>query len=380
MRAEQDRVEAAWTTIEAWYAEQGASHLLHPPAGPDQVAAVEAALDVTLPEPWRASLLRHDGTDEGGWPTGELLSTQRIVDETNVWRKLLDGGTFEDSASDRGDDGEALAPGWWNRGWICLDADGAGNGAAVDLEPGPEGSVGQVIDMDHEVGPSGPMADDVAAYLERVVDSLDGYRLVDGEYLEEVDDDGGDSGGRAGPMLRMVRPGIELDDGQIFDVQLVDPDDHEARDALVAQGWSVDEEFEHHLGRARAMMMVGGHDEAAVERLSEHLGETFARAVRPFERDPSGAALLELMVDIYADASDYAAMGQAAERLVLLSPDDPSPYALFRAGEASYELGDHERGLGFIEAAYVLEGEDAFENEDEKWRAMLVERGVVTDE
>lgn len=177
-------VAAVWEDIERWYAAQGAAHLIRPPATGEQVASVEATLGVELPEAVKASLRRHDGTADGGWPEGTLLSCDGILSEAHVWRELLADGTF-DELKDFRSGSEALKAGWWNTGWVPLDADGGGNGSVLDLSPGPEGQVGQVIDMDHEVGPSGPIASDFVGYLTSVAARLEDFSVVDGEYVEE---------------------------------------------------------------------------------------------------------------------------------------------------------------------------------------------------
>ncbi len=174
----------AWGEIERWYEAQGAAHLILPPASREQIGALEDALGVELPEALTASLRRHNGSADGGWPTGTLLSCDGILQEVGVWRDLLTGGDFDD-LKEFVADGEALKAGWWQTGWVSLDADGAGNGAVLDLSPGPAGKVGQVIDMDHETGPSGPMASDFVGYLRAVAGRLDDFSVIDGQYIEE---------------------------------------------------------------------------------------------------------------------------------------------------------------------------------------------------
>ncbi|GHG01723.1 glucan synthase [Deinococcus piscis] len=161
-------ISAVWERIEVWYEAQGQTETLKPGASPEAIAQAEKDMGLTFPPELRESLLRHDGSADGGWPTGELLSLERMVDERKVWMDLLQDGTFDDNA-DHNEGSEALQPGWWNPAWIPLDADGGGNGAVIDLNPGPQGTVGQVIDMDHEVGPSGPEYPSLAAYLEAML-------------------------------------------------------------------------------------------------------------------------------------------------------------------------------------------------------------------
>lgn len=104
----------AWDEIERWYEAQGAAHLILPPASGEQIAALEATLGVELPEAVTASLRRHNGSTDGGWPTGTLLSCDGILQEVSVWRDLLTSGDFDD-LKDFVADGEALKAGFGGR-------------------------------------------------------------------------------------------------------------------------------------------------------------------------------------------------------------------------------------------------------------------------
>lgn len=165
---------AIWERIEAWYQVQGASHLLHQGATVTDMAATERQIGVTFPAEMRESLLRHNGSTDGGWSYGTLLDLEGIQREEQVWRSLLDDGTFHDHADHDASEGrDEIQQGWWVRGWIPLDADGGGNGAVVDAVPGPRGRVGQIIDMDHEIGPSGPAFQSLSGYLNHVLEALE---------------------------------------------------------------------------------------------------------------------------------------------------------------------------------------------------------------
>ena len=164
-------ISAIWERIEAWHAANDQTENLNPGATAEAITQAEKDMGLTFPPEMRESLLRHDGSVDDGWPTGELLSLERMADERKVWMDLLQNGTFDGNAS-HNESSEALQPGWWNPAWIPLDADGGGNGAVIDLAPGPQGTVGQVIDMDHEVGPSGPKYVSLAAYLEAMLERL----------------------------------------------------------------------------------------------------------------------------------------------------------------------------------------------------------------
>ncbi|MPY66460.1 glucan synthase 1-like protein [Deinococcus sp. SDU3-2] len=170
-------IEAVWRRIEAWYELHGTSHLLNSGATDQAIAEAEKQLGVSFPAELQESLRRHDGSNVMGWASGELLSLERIASERRIWMELLQDGTFDDNAKHNADS-EAVQPGWWNAAWIPLDADGGGNGAVIDMAPGPEGTAGQIIDMDHEVGPNGPQYQSLTEYLEAVADGLEAERFV----------------------------------------------------------------------------------------------------------------------------------------------------------------------------------------------------------
>lgn len=174
-----------WEAIEGHYAAQGASRLLNPGASVQALDALEHSLGTSLPSALRESLSRHDGSSDSGWPHGELLSIERMLGERDIWMDLLRQGTFSELADFNAGHPEVQA-GWWHAGWLPLDADGAGNGAFVDLAPGPLGTVGQVRDMDHEVGP-GVESQSLADYLQGALEALESgeqryYRDPDGHF------------------------------------------------------------------------------------------------------------------------------------------------------------------------------------------------------
>ena len=171
-------ITTQWYRIEAHFEKAGLTDTLHDGASPDDIAQLERDLNLTLPTDLRDSLLRHNGSDEGAWPYGGLLDVKGIKSETDIWRGLLDDGTF----GDRADHDASLRPGmtqtgWWHHGWVPLDADGGGNGHVVDTAPGENGSLGQVLFMDHEVGPTGPQFGSTVEYLQEIADRLDSGKL-----------------------------------------------------------------------------------------------------------------------------------------------------------------------------------------------------------
>ncbi len=170
-------ISAVWERIEAWYEAQGATDMLEYGASAQAITATEQKLGLAFPIELRDSLLRHDGSGSLGWPGGELLSLERIADERQVWMELVADGIFDDDA-DHNANSLTVQPGWWNPGWIPLQADGGGNGMVVDTVPAAQGALGQVLFMDHEIGPSEAIHPSLSAYLKQVCTSLENGEFV----------------------------------------------------------------------------------------------------------------------------------------------------------------------------------------------------------
>lgn len=183
----------AWSRIEAWLAAHAPASAagLNPPASPEAIAAAERSLGVTFPDDVRAAYLRHDGQASDspwmleGW---EWLSLERIVDEWQVWKGLLDDGDFEDGASDG--DGEVVRSDWWHPAWIPLTYSGGGDHHCVDLAPGPKGSLGQIIQMWHDDGDRPVIASSFSVWVADYADRLEGGGFEATEYaVAPVDED-----------------------------------------------------------------------------------------------------------------------------------------------------------------------------------------------
>lgn len=176
-----------WQKIADWYSEQSASHLLAPPASLEQISAAEQALGLAFPPELRQSLQYHNGSLEGGWPAGELLSLEGIASERKIWLGLLQNGTFANNA-DHNAVAQTVRAGWWQEGWLPLTADGGGNGYVVDSVPASGGAVGQVLFMDHETGPSEAEFTSLADYLAHVAQQLtSGKYVLEDDWLSEIE-------------------------------------------------------------------------------------------------------------------------------------------------------------------------------------------------
>jgi cell wall assembly regulator SMI1 len=170
-----------WQRIEAWLAANAPAiaAALNPPASVPELADTEQLLGVQFPEDVRAAYFRHNGQISNspwmmdGW---EWLSLQRIRDEWKVWKELLDGGDFSGIESDA--DGLVVRKDWWNPAWIPLTYSGCGDHHCLDLAPGPEGTLGQIIEIWHDEGSRPVVARSFREWLTSFADALENNDLV----------------------------------------------------------------------------------------------------------------------------------------------------------------------------------------------------------
>jgi cell wall assembly regulator SMI1 len=143
-------MEHVWSRIEAWLAANAPAIAagLNPPASSRELAKTERFLGARLPQDVRLSYLRHNGQSRGspamfaGW---EWYSLERVRYAWQVWKGLLDRGTFAGMVNHG--DGSAVRKDWWHPAWIPVTAIDTGDHHCLDLAPGPQGTVGQVIEI-----------------------------------------------------------------------------------------------------------------------------------------------------------------------------------------------------------------------------------------
>src|SRR5579859_413445 len=144
-------VQALWQRIENWlnqYAPQ-AWHRLRPGCSEREIQQAEAAMDVILPEDFKASCRLHNGGYVLDLVTKmQMLPLKEIVSLWQVLKDCLDQGSWEDLTPDHFQyDGSKWQTSpvqqvWWHPQRIPCGSDRAGNCCCLDMAPAPEGSVG----------------------------------------------------------------------------------------------------------------------------------------------------------------------------------------------------------------------------------------------
>ena len=180
-----ETIEGLWQRIETWMHlhAQELWHQLAPGADEEEIKRLEHILDVTLPEEVRASYRWHNG----GYRV-QLVTHMRILpveDIIKIWQMLRELLDDDDWASQpphyftneivlrSGWQPGPIQPVWWHQGWIPLGMDNAGNLSCLDLAPAPGGAVGQILDWDHECGPSQVLFSSFHQLLRAFADQLE---------------------------------------------------------------------------------------------------------------------------------------------------------------------------------------------------------------
>jgi cell wall assembly regulator SMI1 len=184
-------VQDIWRGIEAWLSNY-APHTwqkLRPGASEWEIQKAEATLGVTLPDTFKASYRIHDGGFVMNLVTEmTIFSLEQALAEWHMFMELDDMGTwinagtpyyFTERVIHSGWQSRSIQPVWWDYHWIPFGRDRAGNHCCLDLHPADGGEVGQIIDRDHEAGPSRVLAPSFLEVLSTFANDLEAGRYVD---------------------------------------------------------------------------------------------------------------------------------------------------------------------------------------------------------
>ena len=140
-------------------------------------------------------------------------------------------------------------------------------------------------------------------------------------------------------------------------------------------------------GDAKAHTAAGGEDATTLAERGEELSDAgeFAKAVDVWQRavavaDPGDADTLFWLHASIGDAQFQ--LGQfseayASEQEALKIGGTGNPFVWLRLGQAAFELGMDKQATDALLSAYMLEGDEIFEDEDPKYRDSLVAKGLI---
>lgn len=158
--------------FEAWLRQHlpEAAQSLRPPASEADLSVLAAETGLELPAAFLDLYRWHDGQGRGS--TGvfyglEFLPISRVLEE---WR--FAAGEAETLALDEPAPTVVVRRASANRHWIPFAADGGGNFLAIDLQPGPRGVRGQVINFGRDEVLQYALAPDVGEFIAWVVGEL----------------------------------------------------------------------------------------------------------------------------------------------------------------------------------------------------------------
>lgn len=145
-------VSESWLRLDEWLADnpEEIPSRLNPAASDEDMLALEAALDVKLPEDFVESLKVHNGQPSiaGDFFDGDgLLAVEDILSEWSAWKELVTSGDFDECTSEPD---EGIKDDWYNLNWIPFTSNGGGDHLCLDLDPTDGGTVGQVIRVWHD--------------------------------------------------------------------------------------------------------------------------------------------------------------------------------------------------------------------------------------
>ncbi|GAB3938455.1 hypothetical protein GCM10029976_052960 [Kribbella albertanoniae] len=191
---------------------------LLPPSTGEELVACEAVIGLALPGELRElwGLCGGQATVDAGvgvFPRLDFLGPGWASEEWLMWRRLRDGSSAEDmvllSSLSTSSPAGAIALSYSSKGWIPVwRLEKAPDYVGLDLEPGPVGTAGQIINFGRDQDDKVVLAESLAAIVEFFASEAEGGRLTvvadpqsGGAYLEH----------EAGPMVRVLSERAERD-------------------------------------------------------------------------------------------------------------------------------------------------------------------------
>lgn len=167
-----------WNLIENAFSSRGIApaELFQPPATSEQFEQLSSVTSLTLPAEAESFYRIHNGQQLGvlGVLFGiELLSIPRIIENWRNWEAVADDGLNEDLADSMSSDPpDYIKPLYVNLRWLPLTHDQGGNHIGLDFDPGPQGSIGQIITFGRDDEEKKLVASNFTDFIDMVIEEL----------------------------------------------------------------------------------------------------------------------------------------------------------------------------------------------------------------
>ncbi len=190
------------TRIESWFATHLPEFLddLAPGCSEASLAETEALIGAVLPEDFKNLYRRHDGQMLrhcwGIFYGIQFISLSQVRQEWSGWKEVIHSG-FNDRPSYESAPPGAIRNVYASPGWIAFAIDSGGNSIGIDLDPGPRGTRGQVINFGRDEFEKFVLARSTSEFLEWFAGQLES-----GNFLTKVYPGLRPMGQRAGMIIR----------------------------------------------------------------------------------------------------------------------------------------------------------------------------------
>ncbi|ABG57437.1 tetratricopeptide repeat protein [Cytophaga hutchinsonii] len=119
-------------------------------------------------------------------------------------------------------------------------------------------------------------------------------------------------------------------------------------------------------------------DEKSEEAIAKY-NEALTLLPEPIEEYEPSAWLISSIGDVYFFDEEYEkALAQFEHAMGCIDSED-NPYLLLRAGQCHFELGQMQDAEDTMHEAYLIEGEEIFEEEDPKYWEFLKSKITIVD-
>ena len=139
------------------------------PATEEQIREFQEFLGFSLPEDYRAFLVKND-IRHNFEHNFECLDVEGALRDWRMMTDLLNDGTFDDGRIEHHEvegfgnwHGDIIKKCWWSPKWIPVSQDSCGNMKCIDLDPGRAGHIGQMMAMEVQDG-QGPYATEFTSF------------------------------------------------------------------------------------------------------------------------------------------------------------------------------------------------------------------------